>query len=241
MNLPSFSAIFLFFPLLLLFMIVCIQTGKLTLKAAMAAGLTGLFVFLGARYTGISLLGIFFLLGTLATGHQKKKKAIVDPTGQHPEKRTAGQVFANGGVAALLALPIIFDIADSRICIMMMAASLASATADTLSSELGTVYGKNFYNILTFKKDLRGLDGVISMEGTLAGAAGALVIASVHAAWCGFNGMFICIFLAGLLGNLADSILGATLERRRYISNDVVNFSNTLFAALAGGLLYLLF
>jgi uncharacterized membrane protein len=46
------------------------------------------------------------------------------------------------------------------------------------------------------------------------------------------------IVFAGVMGNLADSVLGAALERRHYIGNDTVNFLNTLFAALVAGIFY---
>ena len=41
------------------------------------------------------------------------------------------------------------------------------------------------------------------------------------------------IVLAGTVGNLVDSIIGATWERRGVIKNDAVNFLNTLAASLA--------
>ena len=47
----------------------------------------------------------------------------------------------------------------------------------------------------------------------------------------------VIIILAGLIGNLADSLLGATLERKGVLSNDAVNFLNTAIAALAAGAL----
>jgi uncharacterized membrane protein len=49
------------------------------------------------------------------------------------------------GVAALLGL-LIWLFPKSPIISIMIAASLASATADTLSSELGNAYGTNFFS-----------------------------------------------------------------------------------------------
>ncbi|HJT72539.1 MAG TPA: DUF92 domain-containing protein [Chitinophaga sp.] len=231
---PQLSSIIILV-LLAAFMLLCVKKGKLTPAGGLAAGVTGLLVFAGSGITGVMLLTVFFLLATIATSHKKKLKATVNP---HPEKRNAGQVFANGGVAAIMAALSLADPAHSNVYVLMIAASLASATADTVSSELGMVYGRNFYNILTFKRDTKGLDGVVSLEGTLTGAAGALTIAIVYSIGHGFDERLIYILAAGVLGNLIDSVLGASLERKRYINNDIVNFLNTLFAALIALLLF---
>ena len=50
-------------------------------------------------------------------------------------------------------------------------------------------------------------------------------------------GAILTITVAGTIGNLADSVLGATLERAGVLSNDGVNFFNTLTAALVAGCL----
>ena len=226
--------------LLVLVAVVSVRAKKLTVAAGFTAALVGLLVFAGAGYTGILLLGSFFLLGTLATAHRKELKAKLHPEGHHPEARNAGQVLANGGTAALMALLALIDPSRAETYAIMLAASLAAATSDTLSSELGMVYGRNSYNILTFKKEPRGLDGVVSLEGTLLGAAGALLIALIYSAMAGFGSATFFIAIAGLAGNLADSVLGAALERKHFIGNNAVNFLNTLFGALVALLLKLL-
>jgi uncharacterized membrane protein len=50
-----------------------------------------------------------------------------------------------------------------------MAGAFSSATADTLSSELGTVYGKKFYNILTFKKIRKAWTASLAWKGLYLG------------------------------------------------------------------------
>ncbi|PSL42891.1 uncharacterized protein (TIGR00297 family) [Chitinophaga niastensis] len=239
MHTISITELLILLLLLITMMVVCIKTGKLSFPAALAAGLTGVLVFAGAGYTGIALLGAFFVMGVVATAHKKALKAKITSDGRHPEKRKASQVFANGGVAAITALLAIADPGHKAVYTVMLAASLAAAAADTLSSELGMVYGSNCFNILTFKKEPKGLDGVISIEGTLMGAAGALVIAIIYAFANGFNRNGVFILLAGIIGNFVDSILGASLERKHYIGNDVVNFLNTLFAALVAWVFYI--
>ena len=153
-------------------------------------------------------------------------------------KRSAAQVMANGAVAAIMGLLKWLYPAYATLFIVMMAASLASATADTLSSEFGTVYGRKFYNIITFKKDTRGLNGVISVEGTIIGIIGSALIATIYCASFGWDNNFFRIIIAGTTGNIADSVLGATLERKNLIHNNAVNFFNTLIAAVAAMPLY---
>lgn len=218
-------------------MILSVKAGKLTVPAALAGSLTGFAVYAGGGYAGFLSLVAFFVLGVLATGHKKTVKAAIRAAGPHSEKRNAGQVLANGGVAALCGILAVVDETHEQLYVLMLAASLASATADTLSSELGMVYGRKFYHVLSFKKDQQGLDGVVSVEGTLLGSVGATIIAVIHSLFAGFGHQFWVIILAGTAGNLADSVLGAALERRRFINNDVVNFLNTLCAALLALLL----
>jgi uncharacterized protein (TIGR00297 family) len=188
------------------------------------------------------MLAAFFILGTAATAwHAKVRPADKVSEGNMgaaaQSTRTTGQVLANGGVAALAGLATFF-LPDQRPALeIMMAASLSSATADTLSSELGMVYGRRYYNVWTWRRDQRGLDGVVSLEGTLIGIAGSIVIAVLYAAGHGWKHGWWIILLSGTAGNLTDSILGATLERKGWLGNNLVNFLNTLLAGLLGGVL----
>lgn len=221
--------------------IYSISARKLTPAAALTGAIVACLVFAGAGYTGVAMMTTFFILGSAATSWQKHQKQDFTNTEEHQGGRSAAQVLANAGVGGITGLLVLLFPAYTTIWILMMAASFASATADTLSSELGTIYGRRFFNIITLKADQRGLDGVISMEGVLFGLGGSYVIALAYTIGFGWsNSNFIWIIIAGTIGNLTDSALGALLERRGHLGNNTVNFLNTLMAALVMLLIYLI-
>ncbi len=221
--------------------ILSIKTRKLTLPAALTAALLGVMLYLGAKYYGILMAAVLFILASTATAWKTGVKEALGAAEKNKGQRTAGQVLANVGTAGFMGLLCFFYPVKVELFRLMMAASLASAAADTISSELGTVYGKNFYNILSLKQDQKGLDGAVSLEGTLFGLAASVIISAVYAFSFGWNIHFLFIIIAGTIGNLADSVLGATLERKHFLGNNAVNFLNTVVAATVGWMLYDIF
>lgn len=222
--------------LLCIFLITAVAlsyySGKLTLAGALTGGLIALLIYKGAGYTGIAMLALFFIAGSWATGWRIQQKVAIGAAEKRKGRRTAGQVVANGGVAGLLGAIAWRFHTSAPLLQIMMAGSLAAAMADTLSSELGTIYGRRFYHILNLKPDQRGLDGVVSLEGTLIGIAGAGLMAMVYGVGFGWSIQLCWIIVAGAIGNLVDSILGAAFERRQRMGNNMVNFLNTLIGAL---------
>ncbi len=224
--------------LLLSLMAICVITKRLTFGGAVAAGVVGTIVYAATGIKGVVLLIVFFTLSVLATAHRKSLKLKLDPSHAQPAGRTAGQVLANGGIAALMALLIILDPSHKISYTLMMACSLSSALSDTLSSELGMVYGKKYYNILSFKEDSKGLNGVISLEGTIIGLIGAAIVGICSS---GLTVGALIITVAGLFGNIIDSVLGATLERKHIMGNNYVNFFNTTAAAVFGWVIHFVY
>ena len=217
--------------ILLLGSVLSYTAKKLTLAGAATGALVGLLMYKGAGLMGLMILAAFFISAIWATKWQVAKKTAIGAAEENKGRRTAGQVLANGGVAALLGAATWLFPENTALIQLMIAGSFAAATADTLSSELGMVYGRRFFNILTFKKDQRGLDGVVSLEGTLIGVAGAILIALVYSLFIGWGVSFLWIVLAGFTGNMVDSVLGASLERKGWIGNNMVNFLNTAVGA----------
>jgi uncharacterized protein (TIGR00297 family) len=221
-------------------MFFSVKAGKLTHAGALTGGVLGFAIFLGAGFTGLAMLATFFIAGTLATAWKLSYKIRLGLAEENKGRRTASQAFANAGVAGLLGLLSCFFPAHAGLFGLMLAASFASATSDTLSSELGNIYGSKYYNIMTLRADKRGLNGVVSIEGTLWGLAGSGLIGLWYGLGFGWDRGFLCVVLAGTIGNISDSVLGATLEQRLYLNNNAVNFLNTFIAALTALAIYFL-
>ncbi|RYZ18834.1 MAG: DUF92 domain-containing protein, partial [Chitinophagaceae bacterium] len=216
---------------------------KLTPWGGLSGAVVAGCLYVGLGYPGLALLGAFFILGTCATSYRKQWKEQTGLRDNH-KGRKAVQVWANGGVAALCGLGAAFarqwqyaecmpNQSWEALLQLLAAASLSAATADTLASELGNVWGRRYVNIRTLRADTRGVDGAISFEGTAAGLGGSLVIAVLYYLLSQPSlTLALVLVAAGTFGNLADSWLGATLQRKGTLSNDGVNFLNTLLAAM---------
>lgn len=220
------------------------------LRAATAgAALTGaliaaiLYLWIPGWRTALWPLLALFLLTFAATRFGRRYKEKLG-TAEGKRGRTASQVVANLGVAAMAAIPLsaarVFmpSPAVERSSLVVMVAALAEATADTLSSELGQVLGGEPRMLTTFGRVPAGTDGAVSVPGTVAGCVGAGVLVFVAAVVLRLNLQESLVALGcGVFGLFADSLLGATMERRGWLNNDAVNTLSTLAAALAAAFL----
>ena len=211
--------------------IIAVVLGHLDIRGAATGYLAALFIFLGGGLSILILLGVFFVTGSFATALNIRKKAVLGVAQENKGRRSVANVLANGGVAAFIGLVAWGWPEQSQLLQYMMAASLASAMSDTLSSELGNVYGSRYWYILGFQPGVRGEDGVISPEGTAFGLLGSALIAIAFGLISGWGAMVFGIGAAGFIGNMVDSILGGSLQRRGYLDNHGVNLLSTLAAA----------
>ncbi len=183
----------------------------------------GVIIIFTAGPNWLILIFIFFALGLISTKYKHQYKKEI---GVYEGTRTLKNVISNGIVAFVMAA---FGNYGGFI------GSIATATADTLASEVGVTVQPRL--ITTLKKVPPGTDGGISILGTLAGIAGAGVI-GLAAYFLGiFPDPFVTLkisLIAGTVGCFVDSILGAVLERRNFISNEYVNLIATITGAAIG-------
>ena len=105
------------------------------------------------------------------------------------------------------------------------AASFCSKLSDTVSSEIGKAYGRTTYLATTFEKVPRGTEGAVSLEGTVAGIVGSVVLGLCGVGVGLIDGRGLgCVVVASAVANWLESVVGAGLQGRlRWLTNDVVN------------------
>ena len=231
---PSLATpkIWIFAALTLVFAVLGRAVRGVTTWGAVAGGVVCFAILLGSEVGGFSALLVVFLLTWAATrvGYAYKQHlGMAEARGG----RNTAQVLANVGVAALCAvLLIVFR--DQRL-LVAFGAALAEAAADTVSSEIGQAVGGTPRLVTSWKPIVTGTDGAISVAGTLAGAAAAVLVGLTCALTTALDWhQFLICAGAGTFGMIADSLLGATLERRGVLGNNAVNFISTGIAALTG-------
>jgi uncharacterized protein (TIGR00297 family) len=212
-----------------------------TLAAALTGGLFAATLYLAAPgwHTALWPLLTLLLLTLAATrfGRARKERLGI---AEARHGRTASQVSANLGIAViaslplglarLLPLPAFFGATAMRLA---LAAALAEAAADTLSSEFGEVLGGEPRLLTTLRPVPAGTDGAISAAGTFAGLSGAAAVAATAAFALSLTpSQAASVALAAIAGLFVDSLLGAILERTGWLNNDAVNFLSTLASAL---------
>ena len=200
------------------------------------------------RHSLLPALGVLVIL-TLAATRLGSARKLERRLAERPGGRSASQILANLAGAALFVSPLgayaavatgsSFPVNTALLTAAGLAA-LAEAAADTVSSEVGQALAASGRTILitTLRRVPRGTDGGISIVGTLSGIGAALAVVAAGLASTRVSlTAGAAVLAATLLAFLGDSLLGATLERRGWIGNDVVNATSTIVA----GLLALLF
>jgi uncharacterized protein (TIGR00297 family) len=183
-------------------------------------------------WQGYLLLLAFFVIGTGATRLGFRQKESLGLAEARRGRRGARNAIANMGVATVCALFAVLT-PQRELFVLAFAGAFAAATADTLESEIGQLWGGRPRLLTTWRPVPIGTDGGVSVVGTLAGAVGALVLAGLG--WgVGFYGGsgFVAVAMAGFLATIVESLIGATLERTGLLNNEAVNTLNTLAGAL---------
>ena len=199
-------------------------------NGVIAAALLGFFVGCLGHWTWLLMLLCFLLSSHIATKWRFKEKTERGLNESADGHRGWINVAANGGMPALVAL-LTFLLEDWESGLWMFAAAVAVATSDTWASEIGCLDNR-VRMITTLKPCEAGVNGGFSPNGQLAAALGGILIgiSALIANMVMFSSnisdsMILAGIVAGLgfLGCQIDSVLGAVLENRGFLTKGSVN------------------
>lgn len=217
----------------------------LSLPGIGAAYVLGLLVWRAFGFQGFVTVCLYFAIGTAVTKVRMKQKEKEGIAEKRKGRRGPASVVGSGFAGALCSLVAISLGATSasigslawvyKLLQLGFVASFCTKLSDTTSSEIGKAYGKATFLVTTLEAVPRGTEGAISLEGTLAGLAAAVLLAAL-ALVCGevsLAGAGVCV-VASQIANYGESYIGATLQDKpgyEWLNNDVVNVCNILTGA----------
>jgi len=247
------------------------RAGSLSLSGALAAVVVGGLVFgLGGLPWAVLLLAFFISSSAWSRAFQKQKAILIEKFSKG-SRRDWGQVLANGGIGALLA--IFYVLAGEPFwTFVAFAGAMAAVNADTWATELGVLSTRPPRLITTGQVVERGTSGAVSRTGNLAVLSGAGLV-GIAAGLVSSEGSFLALVGVTLMGGMAgaffDSLLGASLqaiffcptcqkqtERHprhicqsqtvhlrgwRWMTNEVVNFACSVVGASVAAGLWIVF
>ncbi|MDQ6717475.1 MAG: DUF92 domain-containing protein [Gemmatimonadota bacterium] len=185
----------------------------LTRGGAVAGFVAGTISIAAGWSWGFLLLGFFITASVLSRMGGARKTELLGPIVAKGGDRDAWQVAANGAVyvGAAAASFVLQNSAAFAVAIGALAASMA----DTWSTEIGTFGGGVPRLIVSGRNVPAGTSGGITLSGTI-GALGGALFAALGARWAGWPVPFHAVFAAGIAGAFADSLLGATIQSKRW-------------------------
>ena len=218
----------------------------LTFSGAIASFFVGYIVGLFGSVEWLILLVGFTMVGIAVTkmdfSNKKKNGLLEGNDGERSHKNVLGVGFPPCLIAVLFAfLHSVYNGQYDLALTVAFICTLSVAAADTVASEIGS-RDKKVWLITTFERVKRGTNGGVSVTGTLFSLAAAAVTSIVG--WLliyqEFDVYILIPFAMGFLGNVLDSVLGATLENRSIISKYTNNCVSALIGAVLGLLIVLI-
>jgi uncharacterized protein (TIGR00297 family) len=212
-------------------------------SALLSASLLGVLIIVFSGLPWFLLLLTFFILGG---GFTRYKYAFKESIGIAQAKdgiRSYENVFSNSTAALALAVAYGIFPEHSLLIIYAFMGTVATATGDTLASEIGTTAKGKPRMITTLKISEPGADGAVSSLGELAAIFGSAVIGVLGYTLGISSDFWLSVLITtagGFFGTNIDSLLGATLQKRGLLSNSGVNFVATFAGAGVSAVIYLL-
>ncbi|MCL7410488.1 MAG: DUF92 domain-containing protein [Methanosarcinaceae archaeon] len=212
-------------------------------SAVLSATLISVLIIVFTNVLWIFLLLTFFILGGASTKYKYRFKKSIGLAQSKGGVRNYDNVFSNSTAALVLAVAHGIYPQFGAFITYAYLGTIATATGDTLASEIGTTSRIKPRMITTLKFVEPGIDGGVTPIGQFVAIIGPLTIGILAALFGIVDNIPLAILITtigGFLGTNIDSFLGATLQRRGMLTNSGVNFVSTFLGALISGGLYVL-
>lgn len=212
-------------------------------SALLSAALLGVLIIVFSSLSWFVLLLAFFILGGGFTRYRYAYKESIGIAQDKGGIRSYENVFSNS--TAALALAVAYGVFPEHGLPIIYAylGTVATATGDTLASEIGTTAKGKPRLITTLKPAEPGVDGAVSGLGELSALLGSAAIGGLAYLLGVSDDLLFTVLITtvgGFAGTNVDSLLGATFQKRGILSNSGVNFLATFAGAGISGGLYLL-
>ncbi|MBZ3935222.1 DUF92 domain-containing protein [Methanimicrococcus blatticola] len=218
-------------------------------SALFSAAVLGIVIILFTNLWWFVLLVAFFILGGGFTKYKFKQKKAAGLAESKTGIRSYENVFSNSIWALIIA--VLYGVLSlypdwswlSVPLIFAYVGTIASATGDTMASEIGVTAKGPTFMITNLRKAKPGEDGGVSLLGEVACLTGSVIIGLMAFAFGMIDTLWLSLLVAvvgGFLGTNIDSVLGAVLQKRGILSNSGVNVFSTLSGAIISFALYFL-
>ncbi|KAL4641467.1 transmembrane protein 19-like [Arapaima gigas] len=236
------------------------KCGSLDHGGALGGLVVGFILMMANKSFFSSMLAFFITFSTLTTWKEVRRHHEGGVEDAGPQKMGLVQVLLNGGVPTQLALLYMVEAGPREaaldfqnqygatwLCLSLLGA-LACRTGDAWASKLGPVLSKGRPKLITSWREVpAGTNGGVTPQGLVASFAGGvtvgwayfvtqvLFVTDVHLAAPQWP-VIIYGGMAGLLGSMLDSFLGAEMQYSGYdeSTGEVVNFESRRTKRICG-------
>jgi len=252
------------------FALVAIGASSIDRRGFLASLAVGYPIILGGGWRWFVIVATFFVLGVAFTWYRYEYKKSIGTAQEKGGTRNWPNILANGGVASLLGLGELLG--GGLAFSVLYVGAISAAASDTVATELGLL-NRSPPRLITHPgmSVSPGTSGGVSPMGFAGTLLASALIGVVAAALGVASGLLPAYVVAvsifgGMIGSLADSVAGATFQRKsycvvcgkpseslvhcgeptrfssglRFVDNHVVNVLATVFGALGSAGLFLL-
>ena len=169
----------------------------------------------------------------------KSEKGLAEKRGG---RRGPENVWGSAATGLFFAILIKLNFANLDLLKVAFAGSFSAKLGDTFGSEIGKRFGKRTYLITSFQEVKEGTEGGISLEGTFASFLGSLIMSFVflNIGIISSYYQFIIVSISGFLATIFESLIGAIIQEKYNLSNELVNSIQTSVGSIIAITLFVL-